>query len=643
MEMYTEYLSPSFMGKTFTQAAIICYTKLKLLLLAIESSNENGIGSHLSINPGSSVKVEAGTRGFFIAGSVEEIKRAFFYCEICHKDVIDLAMIKKCKCNHAYQKLKKNVRAIMATNILTRPGETKYILENVEERKHMNGSNMFKNDFSFKNFKTITKLIKNYEEEEEEKKHYEEQFDSTGMFHYVKEQEFKNCLLNTSSRYTFAHHVIVCIFAEQDSPLIGLRNFVLPLRASNYHYDELKDIVFIGNSDFLAKEWKSISNFPKIHIFPGSPNSRSILRSCNIQFCDMCVIISGIDRDSNDEHLIDKSAILCALNIKAMSFDDTIGLMGETYNILPTGMAPLGNIGDLNPQKPKIGTHIPMLTELRVDSNVQFLDQDDEDDPGSELYVSQPFACGTAFAISVLDCIMSTAYFNDNALTLIRTLITGGTTPELEQILAEGGGIAPGGNSHENFENRNRPRISQISLFDGDFAKFGENRLYGELFVHCLSHYNMLCWGVYRLKDSHVHPHKTGPPGNNRYVICNPSADFRLMPTDLVYVLQQFDPNFSTSHLGSQAKSDERKDPKKNPSPNPSNFTFKRKFASQSNIRRNTKSSNTLNSSKAPSVSTIDDYDDLNDRYQTSFDKSLENIQMLNRMKTKEKNFQVRV
>lgn len=51
--------------------------------------------------------------------------------------------------------------------------------------------------------------------------------------------------------------------------------------------------------------------------------------------------------------------------------------------------------------------------------------------------MSQPFACGTAFAISVLDCIMSTAYFNENALTLIRTLITGGTTPELEQILGK--------------------------------------------------------------------------------------------------------------------------------------------------------------------------------------------------------------
>jgi len=114
-----------------------------------------------------------------------------------------------------------------------------------------------------------------------------------------------------------------------------------------------------------------------------------------------------------------------------------------------------------------------MLTELRVDSNVQFLDQDDEDDPNTELYMSLPFACGNAFAISVLDCIMSTAYFNDNALTLIRTLITGGTTPELEQILAEGGGIAPGVSSAESSQNRDRPRISQISLFDGEFKQFG--------------------------------------------------------------------------------------------------------------------------------------------------------------------------
>lgn len=48
------------------------------------------------------------------------------------------------------------------------------------------------------------------------------------------------------------------------------------------------------------------------------------------------------------------------------------------------------------------------FSELVNDSNVQFLDQDDDDDPDTELYLTQPFACGTAFAVSVLDSLMST-------------------------------------------------------------------------------------------------------------------------------------------------------------------------------------------------------------------------------------------
>ena len=54
------------------------------------------------------------------------------------------------------------------------------------------------------------------------------------------------------------------------------------------------------------------------------------------------------------------------------------------------------------------GANVPMITELVNDSNVQFLDQDDDDDPDTELYLTQPFACGTAFAVSVLDSLMST-------------------------------------------------------------------------------------------------------------------------------------------------------------------------------------------------------------------------------------------
>ena len=41
-------------------------------------------------------------------------------------------------------------------------------------------------------------------------------------------------------------HVVVCIFAEPDGPLIGLRNLVMPLRASNLQYHELKHVVIVG-------------------------------------------------------------------------------------------------------------------------------------------------------------------------------------------------------------------------------------------------------------------------------------------------------------------------------------------------------------------------------------------------------------
>ena len=49
-----------------------------------------------------------------------------------------------------------------------------------------------------------------------------------------------------------------------------------------------------------------------------------------------------------------------------------------------------------------------LLSLLANDYNAQFLDQDDEDDPDVPLYMTQPFACGRAFAASVLDSLMST-------------------------------------------------------------------------------------------------------------------------------------------------------------------------------------------------------------------------------------------
>lgn len=120
-------------------------------------------------------------------------------------------------------------------------------------------------------------------------------------------------------------HVVVCLFADPDSPLIGLRNLVMPLRASNFHYHELKHVVIVGSVDYIRREWKMLQNLPKISVLNGSPLSRADLRAVNVNLCDMCCILSAKVPSNDDPTLADKEAILASLNIKAMTFDDTIG------------------------------------------------------------------------------------------------------------------------------------------------------------------------------------------------------------------------------------------------------------------------------------------------------------------------------
>ena len=65
----------------------------------------------------------------------------------------------------------------------------------------------------------------------------------------------------------------------------------------------------------------------------GSPLSRADLRAVNVNLCDMCVILSAKVPSNDDPTLADKEAILASLNIKAMTFDDTIGVLNQsTYN-----------------------------------------------------------------------------------------------------------------------------------------------------------------------------------------------------------------------------------------------------------------------------------------------------------------------
>ncbi|XP_035826264.1 calcium-activated potassium channel slowpoke isoform X4 [Aplysia californica] len=550
MEMYTEYLSSAFNALTFPEAAELCFSKLKLLLLAIEVRQEDTRESTLAINPGPKVKIENATQGFFIAESAEEVKRAFYYCKNCHANVSDVRQIKKCKCRPLAM-FKKGAAAVLA--LQRTPGLAVEPDGEANDKDKSRGTSTSKAVTSFPPSTTLKSKSPSEDSVPPPPPPVDEprKFDSTGMFHWCPDRPLNDCLQDRSqaSASGLRNHVVVCLFADAASPLIGLRNLVMPLRASNFHYHELKPTIIVGNLDYLHREWKTLQNFPKLSILPGSPLNRANLRAVNINLCDMCVIVSAKDRNMEDPNLVDKEAILCSLNIKAMTFDDTMGLI-QSSNFVPGGFSPLHEN-----KRSQAGANVPLITELANDSNVQFLDQDDDDDPDTELYMTQPFACGTAFAVSVLDSLMSTSYFNDNALTLIRTLITGGATPELEQILAEGAGMRGGYCSPAVLANRDRCRVAQISLFDGPLAQFGQGGHYGELFVYALRHFGILCIGLYRFRDTNE---SVRSPSSKRYVITNPPEDFPLLPTDQAFCLQPFNFNDIMRKVKRRPKSSQR-------------------------------------------------------------------------------------
>ncbi|XP_062256884.1 calcium-activated potassium channel subunit alpha-1a isoform X5 [Platichthys flesus] len=529
-EMYTEYLSSAFVGLSFPTICELCYVKLKLLLIAIEYKSEQRESSIL-INPGNHVKMQEGTLGFFIASDAKEVKRAFFYCKACHDDITDPKRIKKCGCKRL---------------------EDEHPSTLSPKKKQRNGGMRNSPNCSPKMMSRHDPLLIPGNDQIENMDMNVKRYDSTGMFHWCPSKEIEKVILTRSeaSMTVLSGHVVVCIFGDVTSALVGLRNLVMPLRASNFHYHELKPIVFVGSLDYLRREWETLHNFPKVSILPGTPLSRADLRAVNINLCDMCVILSANQNNIEDASLQDKECILASLNIKSMQFDDSIGvLQANSQGFTPPGMdrsspdsSPVH--GFVRQASVTTGSNIPIITELVNDSNVQFLDQDDDDDPDTELYLTQPFACGTAFAVSVLDSLMSATYFNDNILTLIRTLVTGGATPELEALLAEENALRGGYSTPQTLANRDRCRVAQLALYDGPFADLGDGGCYGDLFCKALKTYNMLCFGIYRLRDAHI---STPTQCTKRYVITNPPYEFELVPTDLIFCLMQFDHNAGQS------------------------------------------------------------------------------------------------
>ena len=204
-------------------------------------------------------------------------------------------------------------------------------------------------------------------------------------------------------------HVVVCLFADKDSPLIGLRNFIMPLRfnsafitminrrttfrASNFHYHELKHVVIVGDLEYLRTEWKTLYNLPKISILDVKWDGQHIKDIC--RFLGISIIPSGssgcehqsvrhvcdcecagaqprghhIGRQGGNsrlsQHQSDAGLVvkLRQVDEQPIQFDDTLGFF-PIRSSTAGDKSPLGSPISMHKKGARFGTNVPMITEL---------------------------------------------------------------------------------------------------------------------------------------------------------------------------------------------------------------------------------------------------------------------------------------
>uniref|UniRef100_A0A8C9PXC4 BK channel n=1 Tax=Spermophilus dauricus TaxID=99837 RepID=A0A8C9PXC4_SPEDA len=491
-KILTQRLSDDFAGMSFPEVSRLCFVKMNLMLIAIEYKSLFQSGyCGLILNPPAQIKLRKNTLGFFIAESPKEVKRALFYCATCHSDVYNPELIEKCDCKS------KSRHHLSVSQLGSLHWSPKWSQTN----------------FSFSIFRT---LLGNTEQESDK-------LDGSGMFHWCKAVPLEMVTLKRSekSKHDFRNHIIACIFGDAHTALMGLRNFVMPLRASNYTRQELKDIVFLGSLDYMQKEWRFLRNFPHIYILPGSALYPADLQALNIEKCSMCAILAPSSKPSSSQTLVDTETIMATLNIGSL-------------RIVPS-TEKHSTKGQNNSCGKSKYRRIPTLTELKNPSNIHFIEQIgglEGNFTGTSLHLSTSFSTGAVFSGNFLDSLLATAFYNYHVLELLQMLVTGGISSQMEQQLDKEKFTGLTDNYSTYSSGRMRCKLGLLSLEQTILSDIQPRTTFGQLFCGSLDCLGILCVGLYRMIDEEARnpEHKRGV-----FVITRPANDLKLLPSDLVF------------------------------------------------------------------------------------------------------------
>ena len=392
-EIYTSYFSEFFFGKNFHEAACFCFTKFKLMLLAIE---ENG---RVYVNPSETRRpnlvIGEDTIGYFVAQNRNQV-------------VIVESFSLEGRSGSRFLKTsvrRKTTRLPISVIDEETPIE---LSTSVSQKRESERSEMVK-----KKLNKQRSAIRLRSSVDSVQAHFSE---TTEKFHIYscEPNQLKQAVLNPDFAFldvTTAHpevdikdHIVVCVFSSDKSPLMGLHSFLNPLRNKLLSPRSVKPVVIISNQSFIEKEWTIIRNIPNVNVVVGSPLRWANLQAAKISNASVCVVLTAPSGATAELDIIDKEPILCTLSLKQAK--------------------------KLQKCQPKL----QIITDLIHDSSVQFLDIGDEDKPDQKIYETHLFAYGEVFSASMFDSVTCSAFHSPGIVQLLESLIYPSKTSLLKAV-----------------------------------------------------------------------------------------------------------------------------------------------------------------------------------------------------------------
>ena len=487
-EIYSSHFSHQFYHKKFHEAARICYNQLGLILLSLEKIVGNTRTCYVNPSPISYPDLviesgEGGMLGYFIGQDSDHVSIVASYCENCHGDV---------KANlggdRRLQYINRMVRHVTTKTCHCPHGEG-FIIVNPMEQSDFIGLDEKSKNLEHKKRLNLLKMNRLMSSEQvddniEDSIHISEPV----ILDKAIITDESSIVLTEKPYPNVKDHVVLCVFADETSPRLGLHNFLLPLRSKYMPKDKLKPVVIVSNKRFIEREWPLIHNIPEVYVVIGYPLRWNNLEEANINECSVCIVLSMLASTTGHEPAInDKESILCSLTIKQH----------------------LKRTAECNAL---------VITDLRQESNVQFLDFGDEDEPDERIYKAQPFACGEAFSVTMIDSVTSSAFHSPGTVYLIEDLIG----------------------------RRACSQVVPMPLTDFEGKSFSE--LYNDQLKNhaiCLGLYRQLpssdCGDVPQVSNRSVDSTFKIVKPTKHYVITAPSPSLKLEATDIAFLLVDTD------------------------------------------------------------------------------------------------------